>query len=531
MTATAPGSTDQLRAAGLDAGSADGVAVADEPWRRHFMVTAVLLAFGMFLSILNTAIVGIDYSPIAKELSASQVDIQWVTTAYRAGQAAVIPAIAWVCARLGHRLVFLVTMLAFAVSSALCGVAGSLDQLIAFRVLQAVPGAVPPVVCLLMFNRLIPRSKLPGALAVYIMIVVAAAGFAPLLGGWLGQYWDWRGVFLAEIPCALLGVVVAAWLLPGAPGDPTLRFDWAGFVTGGLAFSALVVAANKGQDWGWTDHRFLTLCALGVDALLLFGWIELRVRRPLLDLRVLLDRNFVVSLGIISVMFTGMFVVLADVPAFLLIAQQLTLTNAGLVMVPQALAWVLSIPLAGMLYRKFDGRVQTTAGLLLLGGGTIALARINVDMPRSTLALLLCVRAVGLGLVLVPLLGAGVATITPHLMAQALTVSMIAQRIISGVGVGVLTAVVAARRAQDFSDRASLLSAEAVTTNPGLAAQSGGRSRGLAQLWQAWQVRGVTQAYSDVFLISGVATLLCLGMLLLIRRTTPVVAAESATTR
>ena len=336
---------------------------------------------------------------------------------------------------------------------------------------------------------------------------------------------------MAEIPCALAGMALAAWLLPSTPRDPTLRFDWAGFVSGGFAFAALVVAANKGQDWGWTDHRFLILCALGVDALLLFAWIELRVRRPLLDLRVLLDRNFMVSLGIISVMFTGMFIVLADVPAFLLIAQQLTLTNAGLVMVPQALAWVLSIPLAGILYRKFDGRVQTTLGLLLLGGGTIALARINVDLPRSSLALLLCVRAVGLGLVLVPLLGAGVATITPQLMAQALTVRMIAQRVISGIGVGVLTAVVAARRAQDFSDRASLLSAEAVATNPALAAQRGHGSRGLAQLWQAWQVRSVTQAYSDVFLISGVATLLCLGMLLLIRRTsTPIRAAESATT-
>jgi hypothetical protein len=251
---------------------------------------------------------------------------------------------------------------------------------------------------------------------------------------------------------------------------------------------------------------------------LLFAYIQLRVRHPLLDLRVLSDRNFVISLVVIGVMFTGMFLVLGDVPAFLLATQQLTLTNAGLVMVPQALTWILSIPVAGLLQRLFDGRWQATAGLLLLGGGTIALTRLDVDIPRSLLAPLLCVRALGLGLVLVPLLGGGVATIATRLMPDGLTIRLIAQRVVSGIGVGAFSALATHRRVQVFSDSAALLTPDAVASDPRLTALQGRGPGALALLYQSAQARSLTQAYSDIFLVSGSATLLCIGLLLFIRR-------------
>ncbi|MDT7582453.1 MAG: hypothetical protein QOE32_3 [Pseudonocardiales bacterium] len=488
-----------------------------DPRRGLVLATALVAALGMFLSIYNAAIAGSDYSEITKELGGSQVDIQWVTTAYRASQGLVIPAAAWLCRRFGTRRVFLASMLLYALTSALCGVAGNLDVLVGARVLQAVPGAVTPVVCMLIFYAVVPLERMAAVLSAYVIVVVSGVGFAPLVGGFLGQYVTWRMIFFGVVPVALVVMVAGARLLPATPGRPGERPDLAGLLLSGVGLASLLIAVSKGQDWGWTSYPVLILLTVGLDALALFVYVELRVAHPLLNLRIFRNAPFVMAALLIDVMFTGLFLVLALVPSFLTQVQGLTPTNAGLVMVPQALAWMVATPLAVRLFVRRGTRLPAVLGTVLLGGGTLMLVRINVDLPRPELALWLSVRAFGLGLVATSILGASIATLAPALVPDALAIRLVFQRIASGISVALLTALVNARRQQIFADRAALLSPDRVAGDPRIQRMREQGPDGLLPLWQQQQNHSLAQAYSDVFLVSGVLTLLCVVGILIVR--------------
>src|SRR5262249_28105422 len=138
----------------------------------------------------------------------------WVTTAYKLAQGIVIPAAVWLCRRFGLSRMYLISLLAYAVSSGLCALAGSLDQLVAFRVLQAVPGALTPIVCVAIIYTMLPEALQSAALGVYAMIAISAPGFAPYLGGVLVEYVHWRAVFWLAVPIALVGVAAALLVLP-----------------------------------------------------------------------------------------------------------------------------------------------------------------------------------------------------------------------------------------------------------------------------------------------------------------------------
>jgi EmrB/QacA subfamily drug resistance transporter len=492
-------------------------AARPDPRRGLVLATALVAALGMFLSIYNAAIVGGDYSEITKDLGGSQVDIQWVTTAYRASQGLVIPAAAWLCRRFGTRRVFLASMLLYALTSALCGVAGNLDVLVAARVLQAVPGAVTPIVCMLIFYAVVPLERMAAMLSTYVIVVVSGVGFAPLVGGILGQYATWRMIFFAVVPVALAGMVAGAWLLPATPGRPGERPDLAGLLLSGVGLASLLIAVSEGQDWGWTSYPVLILLTVGLDALALFVYIELRVARPLLNLRIFRNAPFVMAALLIDVMFTGLFLVLALVPSFLTQAQGLTPTNAGLVMVPQALAWMVATPLAVRLFGRHGTRLPAVLGTVLLGGGTLMLVRINVDLPRPELALWLSVGEFGLGLVATSILGGSIATLAPAVVPDALAIRLVFQRIASGIGVALLTALVNARRQQNFANWSALLSPDRVAGDPRIQHMREQGPDGLLPLWQQLQYHSLAQACSDVFLVSGVLTLLCVVGILIVR--------------
>ena len=183
-------------------------------------------------------------------------------------------------------------LLAFVVGSALCGLAWNLDSLIAFRIIQAIPGGVLPAVTLTMVYRIVPREKIGTAMGMYGLGIVFAPALGPALGGYLVEYLDWRLVFYINVPIGILGVVAALIALPKFSGSPSQRFDILGFLTAATAMVSLLLAFSEGRSWGWTSYSVLALIVGGVLSLALFVVIELEVDHPLLDLRVFRSRAY-----------------------------------------------------------------------------------------------------------------------------------------------------------------------------------------------------------------------------------------------
>ncbi len=283
----------------------------------HWVVPLAVLVAGMFMSVLDTSIVNVAVSTIQTELGGSTEDVQWISTAYSLVLGVVVPTSAWLGNRFGLARVYTVALAAFAVGSALCGLAWSLNSLIAFRVLQAIPGGLLPAVTLTMVYLIVPRQKIGAAMGMYGLGIIFAPAIGPALGGYLVEYLSWRLVFYINVPIGIVGVIAAIVALPKFPPQPTQKFDLAGFVTVATGLVALLLAFSEGGSWGWTSYRVLILITVGIVSLALFVVIELEVDHPLLDLRVFGYRTYSVSLIVMAVMMTGLFATLFYVPLFL----------------------------------------------------------------------------------------------------------------------------------------------------------------------------------------------------------------------
>ncbi|HEY2206295.1 MAG TPA: MDR family MFS transporter [Pseudonocardia sp.] len=480
-------------------------AAADGPAR--WGLPLVVLIVGMFMSVLDTSIINVAVPVIQKQFSVTTDDIQWVSTSYSLCEGVVVPASAWLGERFGLRRLYLWALVLFSAFSALCGMAGDLNSMVLFRILQAIPGGVLPVTCLTILYRIVPREKLGAAMGLFGLGIVVAPGIGPTLGGYLVEYVGWRLIFYINVPIGILGAIAAMVVLPRFPSAQVHRFDLPGFlcVAGGLF--ALLLALSEGQAWGWTSYPVLILVAAGVNLLVLFVIVELQTEHPLLDVRVFLSWPFTNSLLLIAMMSVGLFAVLFYIPLFLQNGQGLTPWHTGLVLLPQALVMMVLMPIAGRLYDRFGPRWPAVIGMALTGTGTLLLTQINIDMNRGDLILWQMLFAGGLGLGMMPMMTGGIASLPNEIVNSGSAFNTVVQRVSAALGLAALTGVSTTQQAQLMADRSALLQANGVDLDQRVLAMQQQGPGGLTPLWQQLQIHVQAQAYSDVFLIAGLCTL------------------------
>jgi EmrB/QacA subfamily drug resistance transporter len=395
--------------------------------------------------------------------------------------------------------------------------AGNLNTMIFFRILQAIPGGMIPVTCLTILYSMVPREKLGAAMGLYGLGIVVAPGVGPTLGGYLVQYLNWRLIFYINVPIGIIGVLAAIAVLPNFPARKGRRFDLPGFACVAVGLFSLLLALSEGQTWGWTSYSTLILLAVGVDALALFVVVELAVREPLLDVRVFANWPFVNSLLLISVLSIGLFAVLFYVPLFLQEGQGVTPPHTGLTLLPQALVMAVMMPTAGRIYDRFGPRWPAIIGLTLAGGGTLLLTKINIDMTRPELIGWMCIRAAGLGMGMMPIMTAGISALPANLVNYGSAFNTLVQRVSSALGLAVLTAYETGQQTQFMADRSALLRGAGADVDPRILNMEQRGPSALTGLFQQLQVQTEAQAYSNVFLVAGAVTLAGILLALLLR--------------
>ncbi|MDT7596335.1 MAG: hypothetical protein QOJ06_1881, partial [Pseudonocardiales bacterium] len=214
-----------------------------------------VLVAGMFMSVLDISIVNVAIPTIQNDFGATTDDVQWVVTGYTLALGVVVPVTAWLGDRFGLSRVYNLALLAFAAGSALCGLAWDLNSLVIFRIVQAIPGGILPVITLSILYRIVPREKLGAAMGLYGLGIVFAPAVGPTLGGYLVEYVDWRLIFYINVPVGILGAVAAALVLPRFPTVAGRRFDVLGFVTIASGLFAVLLALSEGESWGWSSYR------------------------------------------------------------------------------------------------------------------------------------------------------------------------------------------------------------------------------------------------------------------------------------
>jgi EmrB/QacA subfamily drug resistance transporter len=480
------------------------------------MVPMMVLMIGSFMAVLDSSIVNAAIPTMQKELGASSDDIEWVSTAYTLALGVVVPISNWLGDRIGASVAHRISMIGFALASALCGLAWNLDSEIVFRVIQAIPGGILPVMTLTILYQIVPREKMGSAMGIYGLGVVVAPAVGPTLGGYIVDYLDWRLIFYINVPIGILGAVAAYFLLPKLPPKPTHRFDMLGFLTIGYALFALLLATSKGEKWGWTSYPVLILLVSGALSMALFAVIENEVDHPLINLRALKHWPFVNSLVIISVLSIGLFAVSFYLPQFLQNGQGLTALNAGLLLLPQALTMALMMPLAGRIYDRFGPKWPALIGLTVAAYGTYLLTGINVDMTRQEVVVWTIVRGIGNGLAMMPIMTAGLNSLPAEMVGFGSALNNIAQRVSSAIGLAGMGALASSTQAQLTADQGALI--QSGSTLPQIAAMRAQGPEGLLGYYQQVELHSLAGAYGAVFLLAAALTAASVGLAIMLRK-------------
>jgi EmrB/QacA subfamily drug resistance transporter len=471
-------------------------------------VSLLVLIVGMFMSVLDVTIVNVAIPAIQDDLGTTTEDVLWIATAYTLTLGVVVPLSSWLGDRFGLTRVYMATLLGFAAASALCGLAWNLDSLIAFRVLQAVPGGIMPVVTLTMVYQIVPQKKIGMAMGMYGLGIVFAPAVGPVLGGYLVENADWRLIFFINLPVGILGLVAAYLLLPDSGRGPRRPFDLIGFLAIGSGLFAILLALHEGESWGWTSYPVLMLITFGLLSLTVFVLIELEVAHPLLDVRVFRNWAFTNSLLLLSILTIGLFSVLFYIPVFLQQGQGLTAFEAGVRILPQALVVAVMMPLSGRLYDKIGARPLAITGFAISAYGTYLLCDISPDMTHGDVVLWTCVRAAGMGMAMMPVMTAGIASLPKPKVNEGSALNNVARQVAGAMGLAILTAMASSQQAQAVADRAALMPA----TGTGLPTLGPSHPDagvlGMYAVMQRLQLETLASSYSDVFLVTALITLL-----------------------
>jgi EmrB/QacA subfamily drug resistance transporter len=485
------------------------------PW----LLSLLVLVTGMFMSVLDVSIVNVAIPSMQKDFGATTDQIQWVSTAYSLALGVIVPASAWFGERLGLGRAYVGALVAFGAGSALCGLAWDINSMIVFRIIQAIPGGVIPVVALSMVYRLVPREKIGAAMGLYGLGIVFAPAVGPTLGGYLVEYVDWRLIFFINVPIGILGAIAALVWLPLPKGSKGRKFDFLGFAAIATGLFSLLLALSEGESWGWTSYPVLILFTLGGLCLALFVVIELEVDQPMLNVRVFKYWAFTNSLILIGVLSVGLFGVLFFIPLFLQQTQGLGAFDTGLLLLPQALVMGVLMPVAGRIYDRFGPRIPAVVGLSILAIGTWMLRDLSVTSSWTDLRWILMFRAIGMGLAMMPIMTGGISAVPPDQVTGASAFNNVTQRTAAAMGLAALTALLGSRQAQQLADTGGMMgltsggtgtagAAAAAASGSSASAASGGMSPMLEQYMSYTQAQAAafTTALDNLMIVTSVLT-------------------------
>jgi DHA2 family multidrug resistance protein len=429
---------------------------AINPW---FVACAVIVP--TFMEVLDTTIANVALRYIAGGLSAAVTDSEWVITSYLAANAIILPISGWLSAHLGRRNYFMMSIAVFTLASALCGMATSLTQIILFRVIQGLAGGglQPSSQGVLLDS--FPPEKQGAAQTLFGLAALLAPVVGPTLGGWLCVNYDWRWIFLINIPVGIVALI-AAYALVDDPDylkkeraelrRQPLNFDYIGLGLLALIMSSWEIMLSKGQEWDWLGDpfwRIQTLVIVFVVGLGLLIFREMWIANPIVNFRVLGERNFRMSCVILSCAFAVLYANSFSLPNMLQALFGYDAYRAGLVLSPSGITSIAALLTAGFLLgRGVDARWPIAVGLVIVAASNYWTSILNLEVSPIQVVWPRMLLTLGLGLIFAPVNVAAFKYTPVHLRGAA--VGMLALLRNEGGSVGTSMAQTATERREQF---------------------------------------------------------------------------------
>lgn len=490
-------------------------AVSAKTW-----IAVIGATLGAFMAVLNIQIVNASLADIQGAIGAGIDDGGWISTSYLVAEIVVIPLSGWLAQVFSIRIYLLTNATLFLLLSAACALAQDLPQMIVLRAVQGFTGGVLIPMAFTLIITLLPRAKQPVGLALFALSATFAPAIGPTIGGYLTENFGWQYIFYVNLAPGAIMVGMLWYALDAKPMKLSLlrEGDWAGIITMAIGLSALQTVLEEGNKDDWLGSPFIVkLSVIAAVALTAFLIIELTVEKPLLNLRLLVRRNF--GFGMLANFLLGiaLYGSVFILPQYLSRIQGYNSEQIGMVLAWTGLPQLLLIPLVPRLMQKFDARIIIGIGFVLFAASNLMNIYMTNDYGADQLLWPNVVRAVGQALVMAPLSAVATAGIEAENAGSASGLFNMMRNLGGAVGIALLQTVLTKReqyhsnvlmQSVSVFEQATRTRLEQLTQyfiNHGVLDRADASHRAYVAIGHVVQKQAYIFAFSDTFYLLGLA--------------------------
>ena len=414
---------------------------------KWFVLGNVML--GTFMAVLDSTIVNVSLPKIMSSFGVGLSTIQWVITAYMLSMAVMLPTSGWLADKYGYKKMYFWGLFLFTFGSLLCGLSNDETTLIMSRIIQGLGAGMIQPLGMAIITREFPPQQRGVALGFWAISAAASVSFGPMIGGYLVDNFSWQLIFDVNIPVGIAALLFTVVIQREFIHPTARKFDYIGFISVIVFLPVLLYALSEGNaqtnSQGWSAPYILVCFAVSAIGLAVFITQELTTKSPLIELRLLKDRNFGMTNIIMFVFSMGMFGSTFLLPLYLQNSMGYTALQSGAVFLPVGIIQGFMSPVSGIFSDKVNAK-----GPVILGVGLLVLSfYLNSELSflteRSYVMTSLYLRGFGMGMIFTPLSTMSLLTLPREKMAQASGISNTIRQIAGSMGVALLSTVLTSR--------------------------------------------------------------------------------------
>jgi MFS transporter, DHA2 family, multidrug resistance protein len=411
---------------------------------RKWVITITVITAAL-LELIDTTIVNVSMPQIMGNLGATLEDVAWITTGYAVANVIILPMSGWLGSRFGRKNYFLASIIIFTIASWLCGNASTLEELIAFRILQGLAGGGLISTAQAILLETWPREEVGTATALFGLGAVVGPTVGPTIGGYITDHFSWPWIFYVNIPVGAISAYFTYSFVKETPrenkGNP---IDWWGIILLAVAVGSLQTVLEKGESEDWFATPYITLLAvMSVVGTLLFIWREMSTDHPIVNFKILRHRSF--SVGMLTSFILG-FGLYGSVFVFPIFCQNLlgfSAQQTGEILFPGGLVTIIMMPFIGkMLKNNVPAQFMATIGMFLFFVFSFMLSKSTLASGTGQFFIPLVIRGVGMALLFVPLTTLAIQDLKGPEIGQGTGLNNMMRQLGGSFGIAALTTMI-----------------------------------------------------------------------------------------
>ncbi|PIO82336.1 MFS transporter [Loigolactobacillus backii] len=410
-----------------------------KPYNRNLLLATVII--GTFGTVLTQTLLATAYPTLEKAFSVSTSTVQWLTTGFTLVNGIMIPITAWLINRFNSKYLYISAMTIFTIGTWMCYVAPNFSILLSGRLVEAVGVGISMPLMQTLALSIFPPEKRGAAMGATGLAIGLAPAIGPTLSGWIIDTYNWRVLFGMILPISILVIIAAFFFMRKVLETNKTSLDVLSAVLSTIGFGSLLYGFSEVGDKGWGSSIVVWGLAIGIVFIGLFGWRQLTMKKPFLELRVFKSSEFTIATILSSVVMMAMVGAEMVLPLYIQTVRGESAFHSGLILLPGAIMMGAMSPVTGQLFDKIGAKRLAIVGMTLLTIGTIPYMGLTQSSPILVVSLFYAVRMFGISMVMMPTTTSGMNALPFNMISQGTAVNNTVRQVASAVGTAILISV------------------------------------------------------------------------------------------